>query len=59
MKYQLKNFCVILMAFSLVFASGCSGSNPEVTSDASEVQNYLDENPESANLDMEPPPDPE
>ncbi|TWU50983.1 hypothetical protein Poly51_42760 [Rubripirellula tenax] len=60
MKHSLKIFFGILMALPLVVASGCSGSSdPEVTSDASEVQNYLDQNPESANLDMEPPPDPE
>ena len=60
MKYDLKIFFGILMALSLVFTGGCSGSSDaEVTSDASEVQSYLDDNPESANLDMEPPPDPE
>lgn len=56
----LKMFVGLVLAVSLSFASGCGGSSdPEFSSSTSEVEAFLEANPESANADMNPPPDPE
>ncbi|TWU54324.1 hypothetical protein Poly51_30410 [Rubripirellula tenax] len=49
----------LALAVGLCFVSGCGSSEPEFSASSSEVEAFLQANPESANADMEPPPDPE
>ncbi|MGB7329093.1 MAG: hypothetical protein WBD31_29705 [Rubripirellula sp.] len=54
-----KMFAGLALVVSLCFASGCGSSEAEFSADTSEVEAFLEANPESANADMEPPADPE
>ena len=51
---------LVSLAFMLALTIGCSGSSETgLSSSGDEVQQFLDENPELAEADLEPPPDPE
>ncbi|PHQ31439.1 hypothetical protein [Rhodopirellula bahusiensis] len=47
-----------LLAF-VATTVGCGNSESGPSSNPDEIQDYLDNNPEAANADMNPPPDPE
>ncbi|MEO1528623.1 MAG: hypothetical protein AAFX06_24650 [Planctomycetota bacterium] len=54
-----KTLTYLLSVGFLAALAGCGTTEAEPSATTDEVQAFLDENPEAANAELDPPPDPE
>ena len=59
MKMRTDLWCLVFCLALIGSIAGCSGSEGTISGDSDEVAEFLKENPDVANADMEPPADPE
>ncbi len=59
MRIATSNLLALALLAFIATAVGCGESESGPSSDPDQIQEYLDNNPEAANADMDPPPDPQ
>ncbi|EMI25352.1 membrane or secreted protein [Rhodopirellula europaea] len=58
MRIATTNLLALALLAFIATTVGCGESESGPSSDPDQIQEYLDNNPEAANADMDPPPDP-
>ena len=59
MKIRTDLWCLVFSLVLIGSFAGCSSSEATISGDSDEVEQFLKDNPDVANADMEPPADPE